>query len=489
MNSTLNLDEIPITDEICGEIVYQKEDHNYLFMCSVCCDETFMDFSGFSQHYEKHHVVSSTMIMLRSKTGENPKSEPIITTNIIQASDSSPDESNISIDEEEYMQFVTLDDILNVSENLPPIIFNLDEVENTLNNKNNNCNNKNSQQSETTSSNNDAIMLPVAPPPPNEDDTFDIEEFIKFNDGEMTTDSIQTIPVRVDDTYTCTVCEKVYKSKKALWDHSIYHNLQFKCDHCDKRFAKKLLLQRHTRIHTQDRPYKCDMCDKSFTTNESLTVHRRTHTGEKPFPCDYCTKSFPTASARSVHHQRHLKICQFQCELCTKGFVTKLALDVHLFTHKKKGFPCDHCGKLFDNIWTKKSHETVHIQDKNHVCEVCGEKFLRRHTLVQHLKIHQDERGYECSFDGCGKKFKQISTYYIHRSTHLKKKKATTTTASSIKKPMGYDCEECGQNFTKKVLFNQHKKIHSSEQKYRNEDDITDYLTDFQCVDVYTNNY
>lgn len=469
MDSALKLDEIPITEEICGEIVYQKEDHNYLFMCTVCCDETFIDFSGFSQHYEKHHVVS----LMKSKKGEDPKSEPITsTTKEIQASDSSLDESNISIDED-YMQFVTLDDILNVSENLPPIIFNLDEAELKLNNNND------SQQSETVS--NDDAMLPKDPPP-DEEDTFDIEEFIKFNDGEMTTDSTMA-PVQVDETYKCTVCDKVYKSKKALWDHSIYHKLQYKCDFCDKRFAKKQLLDRHSRIHTQDRPYKCDMCEKAFTTNESLTVHKRTHTGEKPFQCEYCPKAFPTTSARLVHHQRHMKICQFHCELCKKGFVTKLALDVHMFTHKKKSFPCDHCGKLFDNIWTKKSHETLHTNEKDYVCEVCGDKFLRHNTLVQHLKIHQDERGYECPFEGCGKKFKQLSTFYIHKNTHSKKK-----TTDFIKKRTGYDCEECGQNFTKKVLFNQHKKIHSKGKKYRNEDDITDNLTEVHCIDVYTNN-
>lgn len=468
MDSALKSDEIPLTDEICGEIVYQKEDNNYLFMCTVCCDETFIDFSGFSQHYEKYHVIS--------------KKTPIITKETKASDSSSPDESNISIDEDE-MQFVTLDDILNVSENLPPIIFNLDDGSDAT---------VDAIMSSSSQLITDDVMLPLDPPP-DEEDTFDIEEFIKFNDGEMTTDfsTIVTkapptkVPVDENETYTCTVCEKIYKSKKALWDHSIYHKLQFKCDHCDKRFAKKLLLQRHSRIHTQERPYKCDICVKSFTTSESLKVHIRTHTGEKPFQCEYCLKAFPTSSARYVHHQRHLKICQFQCGECDKGFVTKLALEVHMFTHKKKNFPCDHCGKLFDNIWTKKSHETLHTQNKNHVCEICGEKFLRRHTLVQHLKIHQNQREYECPFEGCDKRFNQLSTFYIHRNSHSSKK--ITDDSLTSRKRTVYDCGDCGQTFTRKALFTQHKKIHSNGKKYRNEDDITDNLTEVQCVDVYTN--
>lgn len=258
MDGALKLDEIPITDEICGEIVYQQEDHNYLFMCTVCCDETFIDFSGFSQHYEKYHVTVS-----RRKNEE------------IQASDSLPDESNIS------MKFAPLDDVLNVSEILPPIIFNPEVAGNKLSNRS-------SQQSVSASNVNDHVMLPTEPPP-DEEDTFDIEEFIKFNIGDMTTDSTKKttkappakVPVDVENL-TCTVCDKIFKTRKALSDHGIYHKLQFKCDHCDKCFAKKLLLQRHARIHTANRPYKCEMCEKAFATQESLTVHIRVHTGEKP---------------------------------------------------------------------------------------------------------------------------------------------------------------------------------------------------------------
>ena len=47
---------------------------------------------------------------------------------------------------------------------------------------------------------------------------------------------------------------------------------------------------RHMVVHTGEK--KCDVCAKGFTENGSLEKHRKIHLEEKPFGCNICKKCF-----------------------------------------------------------------------------------------------------------------------------------------------------------------------------------------------------
>ena len=40
------------------------------------------------------------------------------------------------------------------------------------------------------------------------------------------------------------------------------------------------------------RPYQCTQCDKAFKHKHHLTEHSRLHSGERPFQCPNCAKRF-----------------------------------------------------------------------------------------------------------------------------------------------------------------------------------------------------
>ncbi|KLJ11460.1 hypothetical protein EMPG_13349 [Blastomyces silverae] len=50
---------------------------------------------------------------------------------------------------------------------------------------------------------------------------------------------------------------------------------RFQCTRCETRFARLEHLQRHERIHTQEKPFRCQLCDHRFTRSDLLIRHER----------------------------------------------------------------------------------------------------------------------------------------------------------------------------------------------------------------------
>jgi len=124
-----------------------------------------------------------------------------------------------------------------------------------------------------------------------------------------------------------------FKVKSAEW----VSKGRFKCGICSKVLSCQGSLERHKKIHLDDRPHKCQFCPKMFRESGKKQVHERVHTGSKPFQCQQCNKSFRTSTQRMVHIRSHTKEKPFSCKFCGKNFGQSYSVNVHINNfHKDK---------------------------------------------------------------------------------------------------------------------------------------------------------
>ncbi|CAL8143127.1 unnamed protein product [Orchesella dallaii] len=173
----------------------------------------------------------------------------------------------------------------------------------------------------------------------------------------------------------CVYCEKTFRNLESVNAHEIICYMKYRyakihiCPICNKEFDKAYKLEKHSPVHSNDRPYRCTYCDKPFKSTSTLIQHEKSlHFGIKYKPavsrvygCNYagCNKKYKADKTLHMHIAScHLGI-RFNCEKCGRVYRRKDQLRKHLrIDHAEcpTRLGCQPCGRTYKDRLTYLAH-------------------------------------------------------------------------------------------------------------------------------------
>lgn len=140
--------------------------------------------------------------------------------------------------------------------------------------------------------------------------------------------------------FKCTHCTEAFSNHKDLCIHMKEHDRDKKeapklCETCGRNCTNLKAYRRHIKIHAE--PIKnnvCLECNKRFKKASELTAHSHVHTGIKLFRCDICDKSFAKRDSLrlhniSIHKDKIEPFYNYTCDDCKIGFKSFENFKIH----------------------------------------------------------------------------------------------------------------------------------------------------------------
>lgn len=209
----------------------------------------------------------------------------------------------------------------------------------------------------------------------------------------------------------------------------------------------------------QKQPYECDFCGKKFISRSSIFSHLLvTHKSAADYNCMHCSRKFKSTGNLTRHIKAmHTSLRHWNCDKCGALFKQKYQLEIHLHNHDQPS-KCEICSKIVKNL---KVHLRHHSMKKNNFlveCSLCSKRVgkyqLMRHIKRVHEKAFQKETSTSClkiyNCNDCGE--------YFSRQQELRQHEYISHSQNKI-----YECTICGNVFRKLKLLNVHRFTHQPQ--------------------------
>ena len=198
----------------------------------------------------------------------------------------------------------------------------------------------------------------------------------------------------------------------------------FKCGYegCDKHYTTKLALQKHFVLHTDSSQFRCytGNCtgEIKYWNSQALARHiHKKHTVARPYKCDNCNKRFARSDILLTHRRNVHSIKDGQNQRQNSHSTDKWIMHSD---DEIKPFKCGYegCGRTYTEKRSLRRHFISHIGDSQFRCytgDCTGEmRYCDSQALAKHIRRkHTLERPFECG--SCDKRFVSLHNLNRHR--------------------------------------------------------------------------
>ena len=180
----------------------------------------------------------------------------------------------------------------------------------------------------------------------------------------------------------CSICKKPVSFNHLKQHVKTHQGKSLVCEFCFYATNSLLKFEKHIFIHTDEYKIKkeqkknikfsCDLCNKDYKSNKAVKNHRNVvHFGMRLFECDLCDKTYTDNTPLRIHKETVHKEedATYACSECDKTFMSEPLLKNHSARfHSKHNIKkkCQYCEKLFHK-YSLKMEPTNVINVTRHV--------------------------------------------------------------------------------------------------------------------------